>query len=50
MLFMKSQLIIMDNKRDSQTDVGYEVLEDYDVSIGKKLAPHIKQQFESIKK
>ena len=39
-----------DNKGDSQTDVGYEVLEDYDVSIGKKLAPHIKQQFESIKK
>ncbi|MDB0066983.1 hypothetical protein N9E77_00310 [Candidatus Pelagibacter sp.] len=39
-----------DIKRGSQTDVGYEVLENYDVSIGKKLAPHIKQQFESIKK
>ena len=39
-----------DIKRDSQTDVGYEVLEDYDLSISKKLAPHSKQQFESIKK
>jgi len=38
------------SKYDSQTDVGYEVIEDYDVSIGKKLAPHIKLQFESIKK
>jgi hypothetical protein len=38
------------NKYDSQTDIGYEVLENYDVSIGKKLAPHINQKFESIKK
>ena len=42
MLFMKSQLIIMVIKGDTQNDIGYEVLEDYDVSIGKKLAPHIK--------
>jgi hypothetical protein len=38
------------NKGTTQNDIGYEVIEDYDVSIGKKLAPHIKQQFESIKK
>ena len=38
------------NKGNTQNDIGYEVLEDYDVSIGKKLAPHIKLQFESIKK
>jgi len=38
------------NKGETQNDIGYEVLEDYDVSIGKKLAPHINQKFESIKK
>lgn len=38
------------NKGNEQNDIGYKVLEDYDISVAKKLAPHIKQQFESIKK
>ena len=38
------------DKGETQNDIGYEVLEDIDVSIGKKLAPHIKHKFESIKR
>ncbi|MDB9768913.1 hypothetical protein OAB38_00190 [bacterium] len=33
-----------------ETYISYEVLESYDLKIAKKLAPHIKQEFESIKK
>ena len=33
-----------------QSEIRYEVVETYNVEKGKELAPHIKQEFESIKK
>ena len=34
----------------NHTEIRYEVVETYNVEKGKELAPHIKQEFESIKK
>ena len=34
----------------NQSEIRYEVVETYSVEKGKELAPHIKQEFESIKK
>ena len=33
-----------------KSEIRYEVVETYNVEKGKELAPHIKQEFESIKK
>jgi len=38
------------NEYGSQSEIRYEVVETYNLEKGKELAPHIKQEFESIKK
>ena len=46
----KPETEVMNEDIYGKSEIRYEVVETYNVEKGKELAPHIKQEFESIKK